>query len=198
MLSEYRYGHSLNVAKAAVELAKAHNGNEKKAYIAGILHDITKELPLEEQLSLMLEHNIELNETQKVSPQVWHQKSGAIFVKHRIGINDENIINAIAHHTTGRAGMSKLEKIVYIADLISEERDYKDVRKIRKMAFKGLNKTMIECLRFSVNSLSGSTKLIDEDTLMAYNYFLLKKKDKNKIQTIGTGEMKRRAEYDVT
>lgn len=174
-LSDTRYNHCLNVADAAIMLAKIHGEDIDKAYIAGILHDVTKEISKDEHFEIMDAHGIALTDTEKQSPKVWHQKTGALFAKYDLDVQDEDILNAIAYHTTGRANMTKLEKIVYIADLISAERTYKDVDYFRKIAKLDLDKTMRECLRFSLISLSNNRRLIDNNTLFAYNYFILNK-----------------------
>ena len=124
MMGDYRYTHSLNVAEEAVELARLYGGDEQKAYTAGILHDITKEIPHEEQLQIIREGGIILDDVQKNAPKLWHSVSGSVYVRTRLGIEDTDVINAIRYHTTGRAGMSLLEKIIYTADYTSKERSY--------------------------------------------------------------------------
>lgn len=183
-LSERRYKHCVNVANTAKRLALVYDENPEKAYTAGILHDITKELSNDEQISLMRKHNMQLDEVEKLSPKVWHQKTAALFVRYNLAIDDKNILNAIAYHTTGRANMTKLEKIVYIADLISEDRTYKDVDKFRQLAMISLDNTMIECLKYSITSLSKNNRLIDKNTFLAYNYFLVQNMNKKQEDNV--------------
>ena len=172
MLSKKRYQHSLNVADAAVKLAKLYGEDEEKAYIAGILHDVCKELPQEEQLALVLRSDLDVCEIEKKAPPLYHAVAGSVYVKEKLGINDPDIICAIRYHTVGCGNMDKLSQIVYIADLISEDRDYKDVKKMRKYAEQGLDKAMLEALKFSVADSVGKENTIPVSTLECYNDFV--------------------------
>ena len=116
------FSHSVNVAKEAKKLAKHYGADENKAEIAGILHDITKEMPKEQQLQIIIDSGIILDNVQLHAPKLWHGMSGSIVVRDELGIDDEDILNAIRYHTTGRAGMSLLEKVIFTADFTSEER----------------------------------------------------------------------------
>ena len=123
-MGDYRFSHSVNVAKEAKKLAKHYGADENKAEIAGILHDITKEMPKEQQLQIIIDSGIILDNVQLHAPKLWHGMSGSIVVRDELGIDDEDILNAIRYHTTGRAGMSLLEKVIFTADFTSEERTY--------------------------------------------------------------------------
>lgn len=182
-LSSKRYEHSKNVAKEAVRLAKKYGADVHKAEIAGILHDITKEAPEEEQANVMKKVGIELTELEKSSPKLWHAISGSAYIKSVLGIEDEDIINAVRYHTTGRAGMSLLEKVIFIADFTSEERDYDGVDKMRKAADKGLEEAMIEGMSFTITDLAERKLTIAPDTFAGYNEVaFVKNKNKNKIK----------------
>lgn len=182
-LSSKRYEHSKNVAKEAVRLAKKYGADVHKAEIAGILHDITKEAPEEEQANVMKKVGIELTELEKSSPKLWHAISGSAYIKSVLGIEDEDIINAVRYHTTGRAGMSLLEKVIFIADFTSEERDYDGVDKMRKAADKGLEEAMIEGMSFTITDLAERKLTIAPDTFAGYNEVVfVKNKNKNKIK----------------
>ena len=115
-MGDYRFSHSVNVAKEAKKLAKHYGADENKAEIAGILHDITKEMPKEQQLQIIIDSGIILDNVQLHAPKLWHGMSGSIVVRDELGIDDEDILNAIRYHTTGRAGMSLLEKVIFTAD----------------------------------------------------------------------------------
>lgn len=174
VLSEKRFTHSLNVAKAAQELAEFNHCDIEKAYIAGLLHDITKELPIEEQLKLLQIGNIELTEAEKASPALWHSTTAAVYAKENLGIEDEDILNAIRYHTSGRAGMSILEKVIYLADSISEERHYHDVDEVRAAAKRNLNEGVMRKLKFAINALTAKDRPICSNTIDAYNELILK------------------------
>lgn len=172
-----RYNHSLNVAKEAVRLAKKYGANPDKAEIAGILHDITKETSQEEQFEIMKKAGIELTELEEDSPKLWHAISGSGYIKTELGIEDEDILNAVRYHTTARAGMSLLEKVIFIADFTSEERDYDGVDMMRKAADISLEEAMIEGLSFSIEDLAHRKLTIAPDTFNAYNEVLMQKKN---------------------
>ena len=180
MMSENRYNHCVNVSKEAVKLAKRYGGDEEKAAISGILHDITKEMPKEEQLQIMLDSGIILDDIQKNAPKLWHGISGSVYIKNHLDIDDEDILNAICYHTTGRAGMSLLEKIIFVADFTSEERTYKGVATMRKKSRKSLEDAMLYGFKFTFSDLSSRELAIHPDELACYNEIVLNNPMKGK------------------
>lgn len=180
MMSENRYNHCVNVSKEAVKLAKRYGGDEEKAAIAGILHDITKEMPKEEQLQIMLDSGIILDDIQKNAPKLWHGICGSVYINKHLGIDDKDIINAICYHTTGRAGMSLLEKIIFVADFTSEERTYKGVATMRKKSRKSLEDAMLYGFKFTFSDLSSRELAIHPDELACYNEIVLNNLTKGK------------------
>ena len=168
-LSEKRFIHSLNVAKEAVKLAEKHGGDVEKAYIAGILHDICKEDLPEKQLQIMTECGITIDSFTRSSEKLWHAKAGAAYIQRHLGIDDRDIINAISYHTTARMNMSLLEKIIYLADYIGEDRDYDGVDDMRRETEKSLEDGMLFALRFTVCDLATRDRIIHPNTFAAYN-----------------------------
>ena len=164
-----RFKHSKNVAKEAVRLAKKYGADAEKAEIAGILHDATKESSEDEQMKLIEKAGIELTPLERSSHKLWHAISGAAFVQVELGITDPDIINAIRYHTTGRSGMSLLEKVIFIADFTSAERDYDGVDKMRKAADKNLDEAVLEGMAFTISDLAQRKLTIAPDTFMGYN-----------------------------
>lgn len=171
-LSKKRYTHSLNVAASAVELAKKYGGDTDKAYTAGLLHDIAKELPAEEQLELVKASTLDVSDIETKAPPLFHAIAGAELVQQLFDIRDTEIITAIRRHTVAAGGMSKLDAIIYLADLISADRDYKDVNRMRKLADKSLERAMCEALRFSVADSVNKGNTIPTATLDAYNEYI--------------------------
>lgn len=174
-LSEYRRVHSLNVSSEAVRFAEKYGGDVEKARLAGLLHDVTKETDPERQLQIIENGGIILTELEKRSPKLWHAISGACFVREVIGIDDPDIFNAIRYHTTARAGMSRLEKIIFLADFTSAERDYPDIDVIREHAEHSLEEGMLYGIKFTISRLVGRGNLVSPDALAAYNDILLSK-----------------------
>jgi len=175
-LSKKRYNHSINVANAAVRLAKRYGADEDKAYIAGLLHDIAKEMPSEEQLEIVTGSPLDVCEIEKKAPALYHAIAGAELIQTLFNISDREIIDAVRYHTVGCKNMTKLSQVIYLADLISEDRDYKDVNKMRKYAEKSLERAMCEAFRFSVKDSAEKGNSIPISTLEAYNDFIIYKK----------------------
>lgn len=179
-MSKKRYIHSLNVAKAGIQLAERYGGNVEKIKIAGILHDITKEMPYDEQLKIIQKSGIILDNVQAFSPKTWHAISGSACVKTELNITDSDIFNAIRYHTSGRAGMSLLEKIIFVADFIGEERDYKGVEIMRAKAKRSLEEAMLYGVSFSIQDLTQRQCAIDRNTLDLYNELIIQADESKK------------------
>lgn len=172
-LSKKRYTHSVNVANAAVTLAKRYGADEDKAYVAGLLHDVAKEIPAVELAKIVEKSSLDVCEIEKKAIPLFHGIAGAELVQTLFDIHDPEIISAIRYHTVACGNMPKLSQIVYLADLISEDRDYKDVKRMRKYAEQSLEKAMLEALRFSIKDSVDKGNTIPVSTLEAYNDFAL-------------------------
>ncbi len=172
-LSDYRCKHSFCVAQAAAELAERYGADPEKAYVAGLLHDITKEADEAEQFELFRLGGVELSEAERRNPKLWHAMSAPIFLKEKLNITDEEILTAIRYHTTARAGMSRMEKILYIADFISADRVYDDVAVVRELAEQGLEKTMLYTLDYTIRDLLKKRRAIHPDSVACYNELIL-------------------------
>lgn len=172
-MGEKRYIHSVNVAVEAQRLAKKYGADEQKARLAGMLHDITKETIPSEQLQIIENSNIILNEVEKSSQKLWHAIAGAAFVRDVMSIDDDDVFNAIRYHTSGRANMSLLEKVIFIADFTGAERDYDGVDEMRTLADKSLEEAMAFGLSFSISDLAKKHFAIDPNSVMCYNEVVL-------------------------
>ena len=168
-LTEKRYIHSLNVADSAKELAIIYGADAEKAYTAGLVHDACKDMPAGLQLSYLLENKVPLTELELNTPKLYHSICGRAFVEKEFGITDEDILNAVRYHTTGREGMSLLEKIIFIADFISVERDYNGVDVMRQKAVRSLEEAIVEGLSFTIKDLIDAGRVVHPDTIGAYN-----------------------------
>lgn len=173
-LTEVRFIHSLNVAQSARELANIYGCDEEKCAVAGILHDIMKDTDKEQQLKMLSDFGIILSTTEKVTPSLWHQISGAAYIEHILGIKDEEILGAVRYHTSGKSGMSTFEKIIFIADFISADRIYPGVDVMRRYAAESLDKAIVEGLAFTIKELAINNRPIIADTIHAYNEAVLK------------------------
>lgn len=173
-LNEKRYYHSLCVADEAKRLAEKYGGDSEKSYLAGLLHDITKNAPDEEHLQIFKEFGIILSDVEQNAKKLWHAMSGALYVKNILEINDPEIIDAIRYHTTAKADMSLLAKILYLADFTSKDRDYEDVDVIREYVDESLEKAFVYALEYSITDLVNQGRAIHPDTVQAYNQAVLK------------------------
>lgn len=173
-LSEYRFYHSKMVAKAAKELAMKYGVDAEKAELAGILHDITKEMPLNNQLQLLQDNDIMLDSVTKSNSQILHAVSGAVYCEFVLGVKDKEVFDAIRFHTTARANMSLLEKIVFIADFISDDRTYPDIEIMRQEAQKSLEHGMKYALSYVIGSLVERGRCVHPDAIDAYNEIIMK------------------------
>ncbi len=174
-LSEYRYHHSLCVADSAVKLAERYGADPQKALVAGLLHDITKEASREEHFELFEVGKLELTELESINHKLWHAMSGAVYIKEKLNITDCEMLDAVRYHTTARAGMSLLEKVIYIADFISADRVYDDVDVVRELAEKSIEDTMFYTQRYSINELVFKGACIHPDSVACYNEIVLNK-----------------------
>ena len=168
-LSPYRFNHSVEVAKSAVYLSEKYGGDCEKMYVAGLLHDVLKEADREETFSYVEKYIISLSELEKVTPKLWHAIVGAEFIRNELSIDDEEIITAVRYHTTGRADMTLSEKILFIADFISADRDYNGADEMRERAEKSLECAMDMGLSFTIADLVEHGRPIHPDTVDAYN-----------------------------
>lgn len=168
-LSQYRFVHSINVADEAKRLAEKYGADADKAYTAGLVHDIMKDTPKEKQLELFRKYGVELTEVEKASPKTWHAMSGELYLKNELNVSDEEILSAVRYHTTAKAGMTLLEKVLYIADYTSAERDYDDVDVMREKADRSLDEAMLYGLQFTIDEMVREGRPVHPDSLYAYN-----------------------------
>ena len=149
MLKEDRFLHSLGVRDTAVRLARIFAADEKKAEIAGLLHDNAKNMDNLYERCHDLE--VELDEFEQKNPALVHAKLGAETAKCEFGVSDAEIISAIRWHTVGKPDMTFLEKIIFVADLIEPNRKFPDIEEIRKIAEKNIDDALFECVKATIN-----------------------------------------------
>lgn len=175
-LDAKRYEHTLGVAYTAASLAMRYEENIKKAELAGLLHDCAKCMDNDKKLHICEKHNITVSEAEQRNPFLLHAKVGAYLATKKYHVEDNDILNAILYHTTGRPGMSLLEKIVYIADYIEPAREQApNLEMIRKLAFHDVDQALIKILEDSLEYLKKSDKEIDPMTQKTYDYYKLEK-----------------------
>ncbi len=168
-LTEKRYKHSLCVADEAKRLAEKYGADTEKAYLSGLLHDITKTATEVEQLHFFSQFGIMLDDITKNSEKLWHAVSGAAYIENVLKITDSEIISAVRYHTTAKKGMTTLEKVLYLADFTSADRDYSDVDIMREKVDVSMECAMEYALCYTINELVEKRSQIHPDTMDAYN-----------------------------
>lgn len=153
-LSHGRLEHSLRVADEAVRLAVRWGADAEKAKLAGVLHDVARELPYEEMRRIVAEHDIEVTDQELQVRELLHAPVGAFLVRHELGLDDDEVWAAIRYHTTGRAGMSLLEKVVYLADYIEPGRNFPGVDQARRLAEVNLDEAVFWALNQTIDYLA--------------------------------------------
>ena len=142
LVNEKRYNHSLLVAEEAMKLAKVYNVDENKAYLTGLCHDIAKDFSIEENKKWIEKYKLDnslLNDDYK---KLIHADVGALVVKEWYSFDDE-MCNAIKYHTIGNSTMTTLEKIVFIADKIGRDELSTDLLKVKDLAYKNLDESLL-------------------------------------------------------
>ena len=167
-LSSKRYEHTLNVKKMAVKLAKCYGVDEEKAALAALLHDSAKEISKDEMKELMRKYPQYAEGGEERPAPVWHGVCAAILARTEWGVEDEAVLSAIACHTAGKPGMTKLDKIVYLADMTSAERDWPGVNKLRKLERKDLDAAMLAALKQTNDLVLSQGKPLDPMSKAAY------------------------------
>ncbi|MFS0780839.1 bis(5'-nucleosyl)-tetraphosphatase (symmetrical) YqeK [Bacillus sp. 1P06AnD] len=175
-LPEKRYLHSVRVMDTAIELAKRFGVDTKKAEMAGILHDYAKYRPQEELRKIIEENNMP-RDLLLFHSELWHAPAGAYLVEHEAGIEDKDVLSAITYHTTGRKGMTQLEKIVFLADYIEPGRQFPGLDEVRKTAENNLDEAVFMALRNTVAFLMSKRSTIYPDTFHAYNDLVKKSEE---------------------
>ena len=178
-LTEKRYIHTIGVMETAVKLAKKYGADEDKAEMAAIFHDYAKFRPKEEMKQIIIDQNMP-HDLLEHNDELWHAPVGAYLVEKEVGIRDKEILDAIKWHTSGKINMSKLEKIVFLADYIEPGRDFPGVEEVRSMAEIDLNKAVAQSLRNTIKFLLERNQLVYPDTLHSYNYMITEIKGGNK------------------
>lgn len=174
-INERRLEHSLGVEYTAACMAMVHGADLEKARIAGLLHDCAKCLPTKEKLEKARKHSLAISKFEEKNPDMLHGKLGAYYAKARYEVDDEEILDAITYHTTGRPNMTLLDKIIFVADYIEPNRkELKDMDIIRREAFIDLDKCVIHILKNTLDYLNNSTNEMDFMTQLTYNYYVNK------------------------
>lgn len=169
LLKANRVAHVLGCRDAAVELARQYGENEVDAARAGLLHDITKALDGPLQLTLCSEYDILLSKFSQENPKTLHALTGSLVAEQVFGEN-QAVVAAIRYHTTGRPAMSRLEKILYLADYIEVNRNFPGVDRLRAAAHRSLDEGMLMGLEMTLSQLREQKRQISQNSIDAARY----------------------------
>lgn len=176
-----RYEHSLGVSYTAASLAMRYGCDVEKARIAGLLHDCAKNYSAEKSLKLCKKYNIKVTQVEKDNPFLLHGKVGALLSQLTFEVDDEDILNSITNHTTGRPNMSLLEKIIFVSDYIEPNRSSApSLGEVRSLAFENIDECLLRILSDTLNYLNNKKAVIDPTTQETYDYYLKELKDARK------------------
>lgn len=172
-LTEDRYKHTLGVMKTSEDLAIRYGVDPAKARLAGLCHDCAKNFSAGDLINKGKVSGEIISNIYYKSPQLLHGVVGAYIARELFHIQDEDVLNAIKYHTTGRENMSILEKIVYIADCIEPGRSYKGINELRQLAYDDLDKALLKSFEDTIIYIIVRGSIIHIDTIKARNYLLM-------------------------
>lgn len=171
-LKKDRFEHTIGVMYTAASLAMCYGEDVEKALTAGLLHDCAKYCSSGDQIVLCRKYDIELTQSELEMPALIHAKLGAYLARHKYKIKDQDIIDAITYHTTGRPGMSMLEKIIYIADYIEPNRKViPGLQEIRGLVFQDIDRAVYLSAQRTVRYLKDGGRAVDPMTVSTCEYY---------------------------
>lgn len=176
-LTERRYQHTLGVTESAIELANRYGADVKKAELAAIFHDYAKFRPKDEMRGIIVSQGMK-STLLDFHSELWHAPVGAYLVEKEAGITNTEILDAIRYHTSGRVGMTLLDKVIYLADYIEPGRLFPGVDEVRETAKISLNQAVIEAMRNTIVFLMKKKQAVYPDTFHSYNDLIMKTKEK--------------------
>lgn len=174
-LKESRYRHSMGVEEMAVRLARLHGADVDKAAFAGRYHDLAKNFDTETMDAYIRKYD--LPEYLLGNNALAHSKVGAAILEHEFGVTDEQILDAVRYHTTARKEMTLLEELIFVADVVEDNRTYSDLDYYQDLAYRDLDQACLEILEYTIGDLTAKGREIDRDTLEARDWVLQKIKE---------------------
>lgn len=171
-ISGKRYQHSLRVADKARELALIYSAEPEKAYVAGLIHDYAKGVSGEDLIKLAVENNLITDPIEKEMPYILHGPVGAFLLKKEKITDDKEILSAVRNHTLGEIGMTLMDKIIYVADMVEPGRKFKDLEHLSQLANQDLDKALLLCLDMTIITCLQKSRLLHPHSIKVRNYYL--------------------------
>lgn len=167
-LDEPRFRHVVGVARTADRLAARYGVSTVKARVAAMLHDIARLWKADALFAYATKYGLPVTDTVRKAPVLMHAPVGALVARHEFGITDSDVLGAIARHTVASAGMSDLEKVLYVADSIEPGRIFPQRASLEAAAFRSLDGGMLACVRASMDHLTARRIAVAQETLELY------------------------------
>ncbi|WP_088102547.1 bis(5'-nucleosyl)-tetraphosphatase (symmetrical) YqeK [Halalkalibacter urbisdiaboli] len=174
-LTKHRYEHTLGVMETAIRLAERFGADKKKTELAAIFHDYAK-FRDKEEMRLLVQNVLSDRLILEYGTELLHAPCGAYYVEHEVGINDSEILDAIRFHTTGRPGMTLLDKIIFLADYIEPGRTFPGVEHVRELAENDLDAAVVQAIENTIAFLMKRRQLIFPETVATFNSLVKDKK----------------------
>lgn len=174
-IGEKRWNHSLRVLDTALELARIYGGDQDRVHQAALLHDCGKIRDKSLLLKKAKSFGIILDEIMLRNQELIHGPLGAKIAEVEFQVKDPEVLDAIRYHTTARPAMTKLEKIIFLGDIIEADRNFPGVEDIRKLAYEDLDEAIILALDGTLEFLVRKKDLIAKETVEARNYLKIEK-----------------------
>ncbi len=174
-LSEIRFAHTMGVAETAKSLAKRWGADEHKAFLAGLVHDCAKEIQVDESVKRLKSYGYIPDSRESRSPALLHAPLGAYMAEELFGITDREVLDAVRYHTTGRADMTLLEKIVYVADFTEPGRKYRESVEVREISKTDIDAAVLAEADAVIKFTIDKGKPVHTDTIIARNSMLFKR-----------------------
>jgi predicted HD superfamily hydrolase involved in NAD metabolism len=168
VLTKDRYDHTIRVVETAITLAEKYGESMEKVKLAALFHDYAKCFTIDQLKRKMIHYQIQ-DSLMDFHFELWHGPVGAKIARDVYGVMDQDILNAITYHTTGRVGMSKLEYIIFVADYIEPGRNFPAAEEVRKLAKMDLRQATRKALQYTIIYLMGKDATIHPNSFLAYN-----------------------------
>ncbi|TYS59195.1 HD domain-containing protein [Sutcliffiella horikoshii] len=176
-LTERRYVHTIGVMEAAIELAERYGVDKDKAELAAIFHDYAKFRDKDEMRRIIIDQKMPQDLLQ-FHDELWHAPVGAYLVEKEAGVSDDEVLEALRCHTSGKINMSTLDKVLYVADYIEPGRDFPGVEQVRESAKSSLDIAVIQAMKNTITYLLTRNQPVYPDTFHAYNDMTMKVKER--------------------
>jgi len=173
VLSKKRIVHVKSVVDFSKRLGEIYNVDLNRLELAALSHDMFRDVPPRKLLKMSRAYGLKISDLEKAHPVLLHGKVAAEFLKRRFGVDDEEVLIAVAYHTSGHVGFREIGKILFIADSLEFTRDFPGVDALRKIAFRNLEEGFFQVLKNKIFYAVGRDLLLIPETVELWNSILM-------------------------